>query len=392
MGKLCMNLPPFSPDYSGVCSALFPFEALTVIHDASGCTGNYTGYDEPRWFRSRSPIYCSGLREIDAILGDDEKLIQKILYALEDIKPEIIALVGSPVPMVIGTDMEGIAAEIESRTGIMSVGFSTTGLKYYPQGIEMVYKKLVQKILEEDMSAVVKEENSVNILGATPLDFGRSNTIEELEEFLAQNGFKINGDLWKNVTLSDIVKLKNAACNIVVSNAGIALAEYMEKSFGIPYIAGLPYGEKYALVWLEELKKCISNVRSGNRKPEDTIGLTSEEYKECKVLILGEQLQANSIRNALRAENQIDSHVGGICGWNSKFAEENDRFLETEEEIECMLNDDRYEIIIGDALYKDLLNTDKEFYSYSHYAVSSKVGDKDAKSLINNLQCGVCSK
>ena len=94
----------------------------------------------------------------------------------------------------------------------------------------------------------------------------------------------------------------------------------MEKSFGIPYIAGLPYGEKYALVWLEELKKCISNVRSGNRKPEDTIGLTSEEYKECKVLILGEQLQANSIRNALRAENQIDSHVGGICGWNSKFA------------------------------------------------------------------------
>ena len=112
MAKLCMTLPPFSPDYSGVCSTLFPWDTLTVIHDASGCTGNYTGYDEPRWFHSRAPIYCSGLREIDAILGDDEKLIQKVLYALEDVKPEMIALVGSPVPMVIGTDMEGIAAEI----------------------------------------------------------------------------------------------------------------------------------------------------------------------------------------------------------------------------------------------------------------------------------------
>ena len=382
MGKLCMTLPPFSPDYSGVCSALFPFDTLTVIHDASGCTGNYTGYDEPRWFRSRSPIYCSGLREIDAILGDDEKLIKKILYALEDIHPEIIALVGSPVPMVIGTDMDGIAAEIENRTGIRSVGFSTTGLKYYPQGIEMVYKKMVQRILEEDPGEAVKEENSVNILGATPLDFGRSNTIEELEALLAQNGFKINGDLWKNVTLSDVVKLKNAACNIVVSNAGIALADYMEKAFGIPYITGLPYGEKYALLWLEELKECIAKGSNENRKSEGANEPVKEAHKECRVLILGEQLQANSIRNALRTEKKIDSHVGGICGWNGKFAEENDRFLETEEEIECMLNDDRYEIIIGDALYKGLLNTEKEFYSYSHYAVSSKVGEKDGKSLI----------
>lgn len=385
MGKLCMTLPPFSPDYSGVCSALFPFDTLTVIHDASGCTGNYTGYDEPRWFRSRSPIYCSGLREIDAILGDDEKLIQKILYALEDIKPEVIALVGSPVPMVIGTDMEGIAAEIESRTGIMSVGFSTTGLKYYPQGIEMVYKKLVQKILEKDTSPIVKEENSVNILGATPLDFGRSNTVEEMEEFLVDNGFKINGDLWKNVTLSEVVKLKNAVCNIVVSNAGIGLAEYMEKKFGIPYVTGLPYGEKYASVWLSKLQECILEGGNANQKSEAADELMGEEKEECRVLILGEQLQANSIRNALRAEKQMDSHVGGICGWNGKFSEEHDRFLETEEEIECMLNDDRYEVIIGDALYKDLLRTEKEFYSYSHYAVSSKVGDKDGKSLINNL-------
>lgn len=378
MGKLCMTLPPFSPDYSGVCSALFPFEALTVIHDASGCTGNYTGYDEPRWFRSRSPIYCSGLREIDAILGNDEKLIQKVLYALEDIQPEMIALVGSPVPMVIGADMEGIAAEIESRTGILSVGFPTTGIKYYPQGVELVYKKVLQRILEQDDTAPVKEEGSVNILGATPLDFGKSTTIEDFEAFLVENGYKVNASLWKNVSKEDVLKLKNASCNIVVSNAGIAFAEYLKKNYQIPYITGLPYGEKNAKDWLTKLKCCMKQEADASEIMGDTSVTESAEH----ILIIGEQLQSNSMRDALKAEGYTSCDVAGICGWDSRFAKENDKFLETEEEIEQILNEDCYTMIIGDPLYQDLLYKEKKFFSYSHYAVSSKLGNEDSQSFI----------
>ncbi len=79
MYKLAVRLPPFSPDYSGVCSALFELGGMLVIHDASGCTGNYTGYDEPRWYDSNALVYCSGLREMDAVLGDDDKFIEKIV-------------------------------------------------------------------------------------------------------------------------------------------------------------------------------------------------------------------------------------------------------------------------------------------------------------------------
>lgn len=384
MGKLCMTLPPFSPDYSGVCSAIFPFDAITVIHDASGCTGNYTGYDEPRWFHSRAPVYCSGLREIDAILGDDEKLVQKVLYALEDVKPEMIALVGSPVPMVIGADMEGIAAEIENRTGIMTFGFSTTGLRYYPQGIQMVYKKVVQRILEEDdlkretenQESCSKIENSVNILGATPIDFGNSTTLEDLEHFLVENGLKINVALWKEVKKADIARLKNASCNIVVSHAGVELAKYMEKKYQIPYVTGLPFGEKYSEIWIEELNETIQN--SSNAELHNS---SIAEAERC-ILIIGEQFQSNSIRNAIEVEHGISCDVAGICGWNSEFARENDCFLESEEEIEKILNDDKYDLIIGDSLYKGLLHNQKKFYEYSHYAVSSKLGNEQAKSFV----------
>ena len=432
MGKLCLTLPPFSPDYSGVCSTLFSFDALTVIHDASGCTGNYTGYDEPRWFHSRAPIYCSGLREIDAILGDDEKLVQKVLYALEDVKPEIIALVGSPVPMVIGADMEGIAAEIENRTGIMSFGFSTTGIGYYPIGIQMVYKKVIQRILEEDEKQFLEKENidknrskivekeeqsntkdenniisekeySVNILGATPIDFGNSTTLKDLEQFLIENGLKINVSLWNETKKADIVKLKNADCNIVVSCAGVELAEYMEQKYQIPYVTGLPFGEQYSKIWLSELKQHIEKRKTlkvdleqkvAFMNKEETIvqqkmTLMNEENNraESKVLIIGEQFQSNSIRNAIEIEYSIHCDVAGICGWNEKFAKENDKFLESEQEIQTILNQENYDLIIGDSLYKGLLYNEKKFYEYSHYAVSSKLGNHKVKSLIQkNIQ------
>ena len=376
MAKLCMTLPPFTPDYSGVCSTLFSLEALTVIHDASGCTGNYTGYDEPRWFHSRAPIYCSGLREIDAILGDDEKLIQKVLYALEDVKPEMIALVGSPVPMVIGADMEGIAAEIENRTGIMSFGFDTTGIGYYPKGIEMVYKKVVRKVLEESDVTMEKRPNSVNILGATPIDFGKSTALEDLEQFLVENGLEINVALWKNTTKHDLVRLKQAGCNIVVSHAGVDLAEYMKEKYGIPYVTGLPFGENYSKVWLSNLQEVIQKGSCiEHSKP-----LTDENEK--RILIIGEQFQSNAIRCAMETESGIYCDVAGICGWKDEFAKEGDRFLESEAEIEELLNDDKYDRIIGDPLYRGLLHSDKKFYEYSHYAVSSKLGNGQAKSFI----------
>ena len=95
--RLAMYLPPFAADYSGVCSALFSLGGMICIHDASGCTGNYALFDEPRWYGSRSSVYCTGLRKTDAALGDDEKLIRKICAASHELKPAFIAIVGSEV-------------------------------------------------------------------------------------------------------------------------------------------------------------------------------------------------------------------------------------------------------------------------------------------------------
>jgi hypothetical protein len=61
MHKLTVRLPPFSPDYSGVCSAWFESGGMMAIHDAAGCSGNYTGCAQPRWYGSIPGLYEKGV-------------------------------------------------------------------------------------------------------------------------------------------------------------------------------------------------------------------------------------------------------------------------------------------------------------------------------------------
>ena len=78
MKGLWKYLSPFAPDQSGATAVLCELDGLTIIIDAGGCAGNICGFDEPRWFDKRSAIFSAGLRDMDAILGRDDRLIAKI--------------------------------------------------------------------------------------------------------------------------------------------------------------------------------------------------------------------------------------------------------------------------------------------------------------------------
>ena len=85
-------IPIYTADVSGVCSALYELGGMTVMHDPSGCNSTYNTHDEIRWYDQDSMIYISGLTEIDAVMGNDEKLIRDIEIAAEELKPKFIAL------------------------------------------------------------------------------------------------------------------------------------------------------------------------------------------------------------------------------------------------------------------------------------------------------------
>lgn len=377
MARLSLWLPPFSPDYSGASAVLFDLKTVTAMHDASGCTGNYTGYDDPRWYGSHSGIFCSGLRQIDAVLGDDEKLIKKMEAAARDIQPDLMALVGSPVPMVIGADLEGIAVELEERTGIPSFGFDTTGTAYYDRGAFRAAKALMDRYTAKQAAKEAAIERRGNILGALPMDFGKGEEIRDFKRFLAENGYETGLCLAMDYSLSDLKEAASAQVNLAVSRFGFLMAQYMEQRFRIPYLCGFPAGESGEKAWLEALERV--------RETKHSEILNAVEQKDgtedMSVLIVGEQVMSNSLRYALFRDMGITRvTVGCLYGPEPALTLPGDLDLSDEKKIRQAMNRPEYQMIIADPFLKVLLpeNTEKKFLPFSQYAVSSKLGEADS--------------
>lgn len=373
MAVLSMYLSPFAPDYSGVASVLFDLNTVTAMHDASGCTGNYTGYDEPRWYGSKSPIFCSGLREIDAVLGDDEKLLKKMMIAAEDLKPDLMALVGSPVPMVIGTDLVGIAAELEERTRIPSLGFDTTGTFYYDKGVSMATIALLKKFT----SRAETVDGSVNIVGASPLDFSLGENVEDLKSFIEQKGYQVRASLSMGYNMEQLKRASSAQVNLAVSRAGLLIAKYMYDTYDIPYVCGMPVGEKASGIFLDAVRRAAAGEKNQILK--------GNACKEPEILIIGEQIQSNAVRMALETEfGKKNVAVGCLFGKEEVLSLPQDINLANERLIKEEINKAEYKMIIADPFMRQLIKKDRTvvFCSNPQYAVSSKIHVNDTVRII----------
>lgn len=371
MSKLCIMLPPLAPDYSGAASALFELGGMIVIHDASGCTGNYTSYDEPRWLGSDACVYCSGLRHMDAILGNDDQLVDRIKAAAESIKPNFIALLGSPVPMVIGTDFEGIAAEIEHETGIPTIGLSTRGLAYYGKGVNAAIISLMKKVCPE--SVVPEEKNEgINILGMTPLDFNKSSeqcdNQSDFVKLFEDNGIKVNCCFTMGCTFEQFKNSVKSRLNVVVSQSGYDTAVFMQEKYGIPFVVGTPMAmgkiilEKVA----PERFKC---------EPKDHY-----EPADGKIFIAGEQVIGNSLRDYLEVLGCKKGNVvvGTLFDATPELMRSEDIVVKDEKHLRQLLNSCEYKKVVADPLVEQLitkstLEKGMKFYPLQHVAVSSKI-------------------
>lgn len=135
---------PFAPDQSGAVSVLYDMGGICVVCDAGGCTGNICGFDEPRWFGEQSAVFSAGLRDMDAILGRDDRLVEKLALAAAQVPAKFAAIVGTPVPAVIGTDYRALCRLASKKTGLRVVGIDTDGMEYYDRGMEKTYLALLE--------------------------------------------------------------------------------------------------------------------------------------------------------------------------------------------------------------------------------------------------------
>jgi nitrogenase molybdenum-iron protein alpha/beta subunit len=372
MGKILYCLPPLAPDYSGAASVFHDLGALTVIHDASGCTGTYTGYDEPRWFGSASPVFCSGLREMDAIMGDDEKLLGKIEAALGDADVSCIVIIGSPVPMVIGFDFAGFAALAEKRTGLPCLAFPATGLAYHDAGQKAAYLAIAERFLSDTESP--EASGTVNILGASPLDGFNDEKLDALISLISGEGLRV-GAVWG--MRSDLAALRQtpaAAVNWAVNAAAIPLARYLFRRFGTPFVAGLPLGADETARITGGLAAAAGDKGAvvDQFPPVGTLAADAP----ARALLVGEGLLCASLRAQMEIERGITAvRVGSFFAEARTVFGKGDIIFNSEEELVRALAENGLELVAGDPLIRELLPPDfsAEFIPIPHRAVSGRL-------------------
>jgi nitrogenase molybdenum-iron protein alpha/beta subunit len=237
MKGLLKRLTPFAPDQSGAAAALYELGGILVICDAGGCAGNVCGFDEPRWFESRSAVFSAGLRDMDAILGRDDKLIAKLKLAADEIDAPFAAVIGTPVPAVIGTDFRALRRMGEKHLNIPVLSIPATGVGLYDQGAAEAYLQLFQTFAAEKLPV---RRDVIGVLGATPLDMGRTDAGAGIDAALRAEGAKTVRVYGMGSGLGDVRRASEAGENIVAAPDGIPAAEYLKKTFGTPWRAFCP--------------------------------------------------------------------------------------------------------------------------------------------------------
>lgn len=351
MSRLYRFLPPFAGDYSGVGSALYELGGMLCIHDASGCTGNYVGFDEPRSYDSKQLVYCTGLRKNDAVLGNEEVYIDKIIQAAEDMKPKFIAIVGSPVPVIIGFDFNGVAMELEQRLGIPAFGFETGGMKgSYKDGVVMAVNKLLDYYVYPKKDELARNADRsgkiVNIVGATPLDLSEEN-LNALKAILTEHGYKINSVLSMSNSMEEFQSFYKADVNLAITQAGALISKDLEKKYDMPYLAGMPIGELGSKHYFECLEKVFE---TGESMEVSQASVKREGSGKGLAVVMDDGIIASSMRVDLLAQGYDEVRVVSLLGKDMGMSGIEAEYTENEEEILEAVNVEGCALLIADPL------------------------------------------
>ena len=328
------RLSPFAPDNSGVVSALFEFGGLIAICDAGGCTGNICGFDEPRWFTAKSAIYSAGMRDIDAILGRDDKLVRKLADAMEGTPLSFTALIGTPVPAIIATDFRALKRMTAKRTTLPVMAVECIGTRLYDRGEEEAYQVLFREFAGEALPVV---KGRVGVLGATPLELSRTDSTF-IREQLHAIGYKEVFVYGMGNGLEDLQKNSSVEKNLVLAPAALKTAQFLEEKYGTPWE-----------IWTPERKETVL--------PEPGT----------KVLIIHQQFIANALREKIPG-----STVASFFMMKDQYRQEGDLALQDEEQFSLLC--EKFDVIIGDRHLKRAARSFKgEWIDLPHYAVSGRL-------------------
>lgn len=361
-------VPPITSDYSGACSVLYGENILKILISPNGCK-TPVAYDEIRNI-DYSLQYCTSLNELEIVTGEIKGLKESIEEIInQNQKIEFIAIISTVVPQIIGMDLETIVENIEEELDIPCIFINTNSFENYYSGISLTLNSLANKFMVENQ----KIKNTVNIIGYSPLTFGKIEKLEELFSLIKSLDLNILTVFSDNLSLEKIKNSTSAELNLVLSYEGLALAKYMEKGFSIPYVI-INVVSKYGIENTENiLKRFFYKIDNSFEKLEKR-----DKLDDRKVMIIASPFMAINIAASLRKDFSFDNILAlSLIKESRKFKKieylEFLNIVNTEDDLKEKIKEYKPDILISDPVYKNLINDGLTFIPLLHYGYSTRL-------------------
>ena len=362
MKGLLRYLSPMAPDQSGAVAVLYDMGCITVVCDAGGCTGNICGFDEPRWHGKPGAVFSAGLRDMDAILGRDDKLIDKLADAASRMDVSFAAIVGTPVPAVIGTDYQALSRMAEKKCGMPAIAVECTGTRLYEEGASDTYLTLFKKFSGKEKQMAGEKNNEsmegagriAGVLGMTPLDISLT---DGLPYFRGHSSFREFSEIrayGMGAGFEAVKRASEVSENILVSPSGYKAARYLKKQFGTPYRWEYPFIS-------DALREELSNL-AGQR-----------------VLVVHQQTAACAARDIIEENGSSDVICATWFLQPDELKRDGDLHLETEAQFAELCREGGYDAIAGDPEFlraAKMLGYRGQLVKFPHFAVSGVLADE----------------
>ncbi len=266
--------------YGAICAISEIKNAVPLVHGPEGCAYY------PRFFptdamrmkllgeSSQPTIYSTAMTEPHVIYGGENRLEEAIVELDRREKPELIGVIGSCVPAIIGDDIEEVVLRMKRENKISAEIIATPSSGYEDEragrellddlarstinawndknkeeikfGIEKCGRldamySLVEQLTED---AGYKIEKSVNIdtFGRLHYYEDLKGEIEEIRVILNKIGIKVN-TVFPGCSVRDIKRMPVAELNFMRRSE--KAAQFMKKRYGIDYLFD-PLCVKYA--------------------------------------------------------------------------------------------------------------------------------------------------
>jgi nitrogenase molybdenum-iron protein alpha chain len=219
------------------------------------------------------PVWVStNLQESDVIGGGELKLRETIEYVDREFRPEIIFVVSTCAPNIIGDDVEEIVRQTQESSAAHVVSLHCPGFKsrVVASAYDAFYHGLLRHLPltpEPWRDFVPHEGRAANELGQIKYEHTRSRTVnlwnatsigsadeDELIRLLGSLGLKVR--VFAEYASADEMRMvSQAALNVSMCDVhDDYMLSFLKEKFGTPYImAGMPIGFRDTRRWLESI-------------------------------------------------------------------------------------------------------------------------------------------